>query len=159
MSIHRQSNKWRNIFGFSRTYKGDSVGIFTARKRSCGKVMFLHLCVILFTIGVGFLACITGHMTSIQWGLPAAGGGGLHPGGLSTGVLHPGGLGRLPQELWKQAVRILLECFLVIQLSSARLWVGRPRSPCQTLDPQLITMLKFSLSTNSPPQLTQNIRT
>ena len=27
-----------------------------------GKVMFLHLCVILFTRGVSVLACITGHM-------------------------------------------------------------------------------------------------
>ena len=28
-----------------------------------GKVMFLHPCVILFTGGVGFPVCITGHMT------------------------------------------------------------------------------------------------
>ena len=37
--------------------------------------MFLLMCVVLFTGGVGFPACITGHMTrgvSIQ--------GGLHPG-------------------------------------------------------------------------------
>ena len=41
--------------------------------------MFLHLCVILFQggEGVGFPACITGHMSRIQ--------GGLHPEGLPTG--------------------------------------------------------------------------
>ena len=41
--------------------------------------MFLLVFVILFKGGVGFPACITGHMTSIQGGLPM---GGLHPGGL-----------------------------------------------------------------------------
>ena len=54
--------------------------------------MFLRLCVVQFTGGwggVGFLACITGHMTR-----------GLHPGGLHLGVclqggLHPWGL---PEE-------------------------------------------------------------
>ena len=51
------------------------------------KVMFLHLCVILFTGGVSVPACITGHMTgvSLSWG------GCLCPGGsLSRGVLLQG---------------------------------------------------------------------
>ena len=43
--------------------------------------MFLHLCVILFTGGVGFPACITGQMTS----------GGLPPGeGRPLGDVYPG---------------------------------------------------------------------
>ena len=62
-------------------------------QRSWGKVMFLHVCVILFTGGV-----------------PATGGGGggwcLVPGGLVRGG---GGL--------RRAVRILLECILVDEVS------------------------------------------
>ena len=47
----------------------------------CGKIMFLHLSVILFT---------GGHRVCIQWG-SASRGGGLHPGGLHPkGSLHPG---------------------------------------------------------------------
>ena len=44
-----------------------------------GKVVFLHLCVILFTGGLGFPACITGHMTR-----GSASGEGLPPGGSAS---------------------------------------------------------------------------
>ena len=52
--------------------------IFTARKRSCGKVMFLHLCVILFTGGVSVLAglCLGGSLS----GGPTLSMGSLCPG-------------------------------------------------------------------------------
>ena len=71
-----------------------------------GKVMFLHLCAILFT-GEGL----------------HPGGGGLHPGGmgvciLGEGGLNPGGWSRPPAN-WilqdtvnKWVVHILLECIL-----------------------------------------------
>ena len=39
--------------------------IFTARKRSCGKVMFLHLSVILFTGG-----CVSQHASQVTWYTP-----------------------------------------------------------------------------------------
>ena len=56
------STKWIDR-GISKdivaTFKGH---IFTAHKRSCGKVMFLHVPVILFTGGGCIPACITGHM-------------------------------------------------------------------------------------------------
>ena len=89
-----------------------------------GKVMFLHLCVILFTgRGVSVPACITGHMT---------GGASLSRGSLSLGVsiwgvsvqvgfcrgggaLCPGGglCQAYPSYGNEQAVRILMECILV----------------------------------------------
>ena len=94
--------------------------------------------------GVGFAACVTGHTTSIRWG--GGGGswlpsmhhrshdqhlGCVHPEGLRLGCLptgelggglHPGGstysgVGQTPlPELEKQAVHILLECFLVLSI-------------------------------------------
>ena len=53
----------------------------------CGKVLFLHVCVIFVNKGFGFPACITGHRPSIKWGwLPS-----MHyrshdqyPGGLAS---------------------------------------------------------------------------
>ena len=98
--------------------------------------MFLHLRVVLW--GVGFPACITGHMTRgicIQGGLPRGGGSasasrgsaskgdweGL-PGSASRGVCIQGGWADPPSPeilgiLWnmvnRRAVCILLECFLV----------------------------------------------
>ena len=66
----------------------------TARKRSCGKVTFLHLSVILFTGGV---------YPSMQW------------------LTYP--LGRPPQAdtptemATKRAIRILLKCILVLTIS------------------------------------------
>ena len=66
--------------------------VITVRKRSCGKVMFLHLSVILFTrVGGCNPTCITGHM-------------GRHP------------LGRHPPcscMVNERVVHILLECILV----------------------------------------------
>ena len=62
-----------------------------------GKVMFLHVSVILFTGG----------------GESAWGGGNLHP--IREGGLHRGeGWTQTPPELEKRVVRILQECFLVI---------------------------------------------
>ena len=58
-------------------------------------------------LATGYPACIISHMTSLQGSLPL---GGLHPGGsASRGYLPPG-----TREKW--AVRILLECFLVINV-------------------------------------------
>ena len=57
-------------------------------QRSCGKVMFLHLSVILFTGGMSVPACITGHMTR----------GSLSGGSLSRGVFVWGSLSR--RGLW-----------------------------------------------------------
>ena len=85
----------------------------------CGKVMFLHLCVILFTVSVP--ACTTGHMTRgvSVWGVFVWVG--LGPGG-SLGGLCPGGSlwGRSVREEdppygIERAIRILLECILVIE--------------------------------------------
>ena len=69
-----------NILG--STYLGRDRIIFTARKRSCGKVMFLQVSVILFTGGCLLLReCL----------LP--GGGVSGPGGAcSQGVPAPGGV-------------------------------------------------------------------
>ena len=86
--------------------------LVTARKGSCGKVMFLQVSVILFRGGW-------------SWGVPGRGDG-LVPGGclLWRGVPAPGGSGlgawwrpppetRPPGRLLLRAVRILLECILV----------------------------------------------
>ena len=78
--------------------------------------MFLHLSVILFTGGVGFLACITGHITRGGLHQGVCLHGGLPPGRVCIeGGLHPGGVGQTPLHhgiLWdtvnKRAVRILL---------------------------------------------------
>ena len=79
-------------------------------QRSCGKVMFLHLCVILFRGGL------------CPWGVSVRGVsvqmGGLFPdgGSVQMGVsLQRGLLGRypLPQYGNKRVVHILLECTLV----------------------------------------------
>ena len=51
----------------------EKVNFITACKRCCGEVMFLHPSVCSQGEGIGFPACITGHMTTIQ--------GGLHPWG------------------------------------------------------------------------------
>ena len=73
--------------------------------------MFLHLSVILFTEEVGFPACIKGHMTRE----------GLHPWEL--GRPTPGSapypqIHGIPRDMAnKRAVRILLECFLVLPFS------------------------------------------
>ena len=77
-------------------------GIFTALKRSCGKVLFLHPSVILFTGVVhGGEACIAGGM---RGGVVCA----CMAGSMCVGV-------RGVQERWPltRAVRILLECILV----------------------------------------------
>ena len=98
--------------------------LITIRKRSLGQGnVFTLVCHSVRGWGlVGFLACLTGHMT-----------GGVCPrGGMSAsrGVLHPGGLhlgrggsasrgvgqtphGILQDMVNKQAVCILLECILV----------------------------------------------
>ena len=93
-----------NIKALSHRAKAETKAIFSARKRIWGKVMFLHLCVILFTGRGGFPACIIGHMTGggvvcLKWGLHP--GESLHTGGSEyRGGLHPEGLGRPPQDTW-----------------------------------------------------------
>ena len=86
----------------------------TARKRSCRKVMFLHLSVILFTgrvsVQVGGLCpkvglCPEGSLCPEVGLCPE---GGLCPGGVSV----QGGLSDPPYGKEK-AVHILLECILV----------------------------------------------
>ena len=82
--------------------------------------MFLHLSVILFTVGgVSVPACTTGHMTR---GVSVQGGGLCLGGSLSRGVSVQGGWGLcqgdpLPRQRPpygnERAVRILLECILV----------------------------------------------
>ena len=81
-------------------------------QRSCGKVIFLHLSLILFTGGVSIPACTTGHMTrgvSVQGGLCPVGisdqgifvRGDLCPGGLCLGGISVQGeslLGRPPGQ-------------------------------------------------------------
>ena len=104
--------------------------IFTARNEVWGKVMFLHLSVSHSVHGgVSVPACTTGHITgtgvSVQGGISVQGAslsGGLCPGG---GGLCPWGWGSLsgrpPKETPmygnERAVRILLECILVIDNS------------------------------------------
>ena len=64
--------------------------IITAHKRSCGKVMFLHLPVILFTGGEGCHDVTSCYGTHLGRHFP-----------------------RPPPPVNKRAVRILMECFLV----------------------------------------------
>ena len=82
---------------------GLTSGLFiTTRKRSCGKVMFLHLSVILFTRGVSVQG--GGILCSWRGTLSREGGGGSVQGGSHVD----------PPPYGKQrAVRILLECFFV----------------------------------------------
>ena len=70
-------------------------------QQSCGKVMFLHLCVILFTGVISVPACTTGHMT--MRGLCP--GGSLSRRSLSRGVCHSVHMGgslsqHAPQVIW-----------------------------------------------------------
>ena len=69
--------------------------VVTARKRSCGKVMFLHLSVILFTGGV------------YTWSHPSDTHTWTHP-------RTPPGHTHTTTKVNKRAVRITLECFLVL---------------------------------------------
>ena len=97
------------------------MSVITARKRSCGKVMFLHLCVILF-MGVGFPACTTEHMTKVIFSQVSVIllTGGMGRGVCSQGVSTPGGCvcsHRWGLVLW--AARILLECILVTVYNSS----------------------------------------
>ena len=94
--------------------------VFTARKRSCGNVMFLHLSVSHSVHRGEGMSASRGSASSrvcIQWG-------GLHPWGVCIQRgLHPGGFGltppphRIPRDtVNERAVRILLECILVFSL-------------------------------------------
>ena len=78
--------------------------VFTARKRSCRKVIFLQVSVILFTGG-----CLVPGWCLLR------GGGLLLGGGLIRGGLVPEGAWwrPSPRRLLLRAVRILLECILV----------------------------------------------
>ena len=85
--------------------------IFTARKRSCGKIMFLHLSVILFTGGGGGFSVLF-----VQGGLCPEGGRSLCKGGgsLRRGDSIQGFSVRETTPLYDKewAVRILLEYIL-----------------------------------------------
>ena len=95
----------------------------TARKRSCGKVMFLHLSVILFTVGVTVLEGESLSKGSLSRGVSIRGlyvQGDLCPkGSLSRGLcpggLCPGGISVRDTPLCgkERAVHILLEFLLV----------------------------------------------
>ena len=67
--------------------------LITYRKRNCGKVMFLHLSVILFTGEWSLSRMVSVHQVSVQgvsfWGLCP--GGSLCPGVSAQGGLCPGG--------------------------------------------------------------------
>ena len=113
-----------NIKALSHRAKAETKAIFSARKRIWGKVMFLHLCVILFTGRGGFPACIIGHMTGGGWsvssGVCIQGRVCIQEGLNTGGVCIQRGWADLPKIhgiLWdtviKQAVCILLECILV----------------------------------------------
>ena len=82
--------------------------------------MFLHLRVILFSRGVGFPACITGHRTSI-----GGGGGGLSTGGWADpppGTRKVGGTH--PIEM--------LSCLAAFLAKSALLSLDSPGDPTLT---------------------------
>ena len=100
------------------TDRMSTMSIITARKRSCGKVMFLQVSVILFTGWVpGPRGCL------VRGVVPGPGGGclvlGLVPGprgvpGSRGGAWSGGCLVEIPPgRLLLRAVRILLECILV----------------------------------------------
>ena len=78
----------------------DQVKVITARKRSCWKVMFLQVSVILFTGG----RLVRG---AYSWGVPGLRGE-SGTGGSGPGMETP------PGRLLLQAVWILLECILVL---------------------------------------------
>ena len=92
---------------------------FYRPQRSCGKVIFLQACVILFTGEVSVPASTTGHMT----GGSLSGGGGFSVQGVSVWEsLCPGGslsrkgfsVREIPRSYGnEQALRILLECILL----------------------------------------------
>ena len=97
--------------------------IYRPQTKFGARLMFLNLCVILFT-GMGVASR---HASQVTWPRGSASKGVCIEGGLYLGGLPPGGLGRpLPLHgiLWydqqerminKRAVRILLECILVYQ--------------------------------------------
>ena len=89
-------------------------------QRSCGKAMFLHLCVILFTRGISVPTCTRGHMTR----------GPLSRGSLSGGSLSGGSLSGRPPYSNAWMVRILLECILVINVF---ILFGRVKCSFETL--------------------------
>ena len=75
----------------------------TVRKQSCGKVMFLHLSVILFTeVGV---------YPSMHWARRVC----VSQYALGGGVYHPSG--QTPPRPLQRRVHVILECILVIILN------------------------------------------
>ena len=109
----------------SSTHIIENIWIFTARKRSCAKVMFLHLSVILSNGGVSRPRPRRGVCLGGCPGPSPGPGEGVCPGGGCPGP-DPGGgvsqhaLRQTPpsRQLLLQTVRILLECILVIFVSS-----------------------------------------
>ena len=90
--------------------------IITVRQRSCGKAIFSQACVILSTGGGGRLSLVP---CSFWWGIQGVGclGGGV--GYRGDRVYLPDII--TPPEPQKQAVCILLECFLVFQYKNVKL--------------------------------------
>ena len=91
-------NEGRIVWNYFNRYTASK--LVTASKRSCGKVMFLHLTVILFTRRVSVRGGV-----SVQGEGLCPGGSGLCPGGFLSG--------RHPLHGNERAVRILLERSLV----------------------------------------------
>ena len=85
--------------------------VITVRKRSCGKVMFLHLSVILFTRGVG--VCVSEHalgrrgLPLVPEGLPDAPLGRQPPPKTATAVdgTHPTGMHSCSQAVRTSCVQ------------------------------------------------------
>ena len=100
----------------------DIFNYFTVCKRSCGKVMFLHLSVILFTGG----SASSQHASLFTWpgGLPSGESLFTWPGGLPRGggvcLLRSSASRQTPSQdmVNRWAVCILLECILVKWFSS-----------------------------------------
>ena len=106
--------------------------MFTARKRSCGKVMFLHLSVILFTGGRGVWLCVQGGVCGSGSGVCLWVRGSVHPLVTHTLVTPPGhqpldtyihthldthtplDIHPPPTTVNKRVVSIILECILVV---------------------------------------------
>ena len=95
---------------------------FLPPQRSCGKVMFLHLCVILFTEGRSLYRGVSAwgdlcpgrslSRGSLSWGVSVQGGSLSRRVHVQGGLCLEGGLCQAPYGN-ERAVRILLECIFV----------------------------------------------
>ena len=93
--------------------------MFTARKRSCGKVMFLYLSVILFTGGWGVWLWVQGGVCGCGSGVCFWVRGCTHPPPVTHTLVTPPGHPLdthppPPLTVNKRVVRNLLECIPVV---------------------------------------------